>query len=403
MASLSKSQWMPGLTDCTHQRLSLAKRTVHHFSCVVAVAIIYKFLSLRGLILKVVLHQRKKNWIPKFQEKLDKGLQFSSNSLQPVIDPFYEKFVRKLLFRMDPEDTHEHTIHGLSWLSKLRPLCRWMHRFNGMAGPQPVRLFGLDFPNLVGLAAGLDKNAECLPAFAAMGFGHVEAGTVTPRKQPGNERPRLFRYPEEEAIINRMGFNNEGAEMMALRIGRSMPRKRRMIPVGINIGKARSTPLEDAVQDYLDCFRALADLADYFTVNISSPNTPGLRKLQEESYLRELLGSIQDENLDRAKRLGTEPVPILVKIAPDLDYIQIETLLAILLELGYDGVIATNTTIARPGTFKNVKENGGLSGNPLQGRSDKVIRFIHRTTGGCLPIIGVGGHHGCGKCGSQTG
>ena len=308
-----------------------------------------------------------------------------------MIDPFYEKLLRSTIFRMDAEEAHELTIHGLGWMSRLKPLCRWLHSINGSTAKDPVRLFGLQFPNHVGLAAGLDKNAQCLPAFAAMGFGHVEAGTVTPKQQPGNERPRLFRYPQEEAIINRMGFNNDGAELMASRIARFMPRKKRLIPVGVNIGKARSTALEDAVGDYLACFLALADLADYFTVNISSPNTPGLRKLQEESYLRELLGALQDENKKRAERLGAKPVPILVKIAPDLDYPQIDELLRILLDLRYDGVIATNTTIARPGYFNSVHENGGLSGRPLTDRSDQVIRFIHRSTNGKLPVIGVGG------------
>ena len=292
---------------------------------------------------------------------------------------------------MDAEGAHELTLHALGWMSRLGLLCRWLHGLNGSAASGPIKLFGLEFPNHVGLAAGLDKNAQCLPAFAAMGFGHVEAGTVTPEQQPGNERPRLFRFPEQEAIINRMGFNNDGAQRMAHRIARSMPKRRRMIPVGVNIGKARSTALEDAAEDYLGCFRALADQADYFTVNISSPNTPGLRKLQEEGYLRELLGALQAENRDRASRLGSKPIPILVKIAPDLDFPQIDELLTILIDLGYDGVIATNTTIARPGSFATVQENGGLSGRPLMDRSDQVIRFIHRCTGGRLPIIGVGG------------
>ena len=200
----------------------------------------------------------------------------------------------------------------------------------------------------------------------------------------------LLRYPQEEAIINRMGFNNDGAELMASRIARFMPEKA-IDPVGVNIGKARSTALEDAVRDYLACFLAAADQADYFTVNISSPNTLGLRKLQEESYLRELLGALQDENKKRATKARAKPVPILVKIAPDLNYPQIDRLLRILLDLRYDGVIATNTTIARPGYFNRVQENGGLSGRPLTDRSDQVIRFIHRSTNGKLPVIGVGG------------
>jgi dihydroorotate dehydrogenase len=308
-----------------------------------------------------------------------------------VIDPFYEKFLRPIFFRLEAEEVHDMTINGLCWLSRMKFVCQYLHKFNGTFSKNPVHLFGLKFPNLVGLAAGLDKNAQCLPAFSAMGFGHVEAGTVTPRPQPGNERPRLFRYPEKEAVLNRMGFNNDGAEEMKKRIQRSMPKERRSFPVGVNIGKARSTALEDAVDDYLACFNVLADQADYFTVNISSPNTPGLRKLQEEDYLRELLGALQTENNDRAQRLGSKPLPILVKIAPDLDYPQIEELIDILLDLGYDGVIATNTTIARTGYFKTVQENGGISGRPLQDKSDKVIRFIHRITSGKLPIIGVGG------------
>lgn len=306
--------------------------------------------------------------------------------------PIYENLIRPFLFKMDAEEAHEWTIKNLSTASRFTRICKWLHKWNAGENSKPVRLFGLEFPNRVGLAAGMDKDARCLPAFGAMGFGHVEAGTVTPSGQPGNEKPRLFRYPSEEAVINRMGFNNQGAESMASRIGKMYPKgKARTAKLGINIGKGKPTPLEDAAQDYVAGYKALASEADYFTVNISSPNTPGLRELQHESYLRELLGTLQQANQDRAKQTGEHKLPILVKIAPDLEDPEIEQIVSLLMELEYDGIIATNTTIGRPGFFENVNEAGGLSGLPVQNPSDRVIRKIHNFTGGKLPIIGVGG------------
>ena len=307
-------------------------------------------------------------------------------------DPIYEKLIRPLIFQLDAEKAHHLAMHWLSWQSKFPGFCRQKHLSKVFSQQNPIRLFGLEFPNHVGLAAGMDKDARALPAFAAMGFGHVEAGTVTPIGQPGNDQPRLFRYPKEEAVINRMGFNNEGATSMLNRIKETFPKgPQRIIPLGINLGKGKPTPLEDAAKDYVAGFRILAEQADYFTVNISSPNTPGLRELQNEAYLRDLLGALQKANHEKAKETNAKPIPILVKIAPDLDDHEITELLNILLDLNYDGIIATNTTIARPGFFESVNEAGGLSGLPVQKRSDEVIQFIHKETNGKLPIIGVGG------------
>jgi dihydroorotate dehydrogenase len=237
----------------------------------------------------------------------------------------------------------------------------------------------------------MDKDGEFPRAVEALGFGHAEVGTVTPDAQPGNPRPRLFRFPEDGMLINRMGFNNKGAEVMLNALTKTYPRGKRGMPVGVNIGKAKTTPLDQAAEDYLACFRKLADQADYFTVNISSPNTAGLRDLQSEAYLRDLLKALRDENKSHAKKLGRAPHPLLLKIAPDLSYREIDGILQVLTDLNYDGIIATNTTIQRPAGFKS-KETGGLSGGAfIRKRSNDVINYIYRATDGKLPIIGVGG------------
>lgn len=303
----------------------------------------------------------------------------------------YEKMVRPVLFRMEPEQAHDRGRGMLMRMGAVPGLCGVLRRYNRVREAEPVRLFGLRFPNRVGLAAGMDKDAAFPRATEALGFGHIEVGTVTPKAQPGNERPRLFRYPEYGALVNRMGFNNKGAEAMAARLAKYFPKERRSVPVGINIGKAKATPLDHAVDDYLACFRTLADQADYFTINISSPNTPGLRELQHKDHLRDLLEALRDENRGHAKRLGREPHPLLLKIAPDLSFRDIDRVLAQLTDLGYAGVIATNTTTARPEGFPS-RESGGLSGGAfLSRRSNEVINYIYRSTGGKLPIIGVGG------------
>lgn len=303
----------------------------------------------------------------------------------------YENIIRPICFRMEPEQAHDRVASLLKLMGSTPMLCSLVRRYNQVREDKPVKLFGLEFPNRVGLAAGMDKDGEFARAVEALGFGHTEVGTVTPQAQPGNPRPRLFRYPEQKALINRMGFNNKGSEAMLNSLSKHYPKGKRGIPVGVNIGKAKATPLDHAVDDYLSCFRTLADQADYFTINISSPNTQGLRELQSEAYLRELLTTIRDENLSYAKKLGHQPHPLLLKIAPDLTFQQIDQIVEVLLDLDYSGIIATNTTISRPAGFTS-NETGGMSGGvDLRKRSNEVINYIYRSTEGELPIIGVGG------------
>jgi dihydroorotate dehydrogenase len=303
----------------------------------------------------------------------------------------YENIIRPILFRMEPEQAHDRGRTALMTLGSMPTLCALIRSYNQVREDKPVKLFGLEFPNRVGLAAGMDKDGEFTRAIEALGFGHAEVGTVTPQGQPGNPRPRLFRYPEQKALINRMGFNNKGSEAMLNSLTKHYPKGKRRMPVGVNIGKAKATPLDQAVDDYLASFRTLADQADYFTINISSPNTPGLRELQSESYLRDLLTTLRDENQSYAKKLGHQPHPMLLKIAPDLTYAEIDQIVGVLLDLNYDGIIATNTTISRPSGFAST-ETGGMSGGAdLRKRSNEVINYIHRSTEGKLPIIGVGG------------
>lgn len=301
---------------------------------------------------------------------------------------FYENLVRPALFRQDSEVAHERGVQAMALLGALPPLCRALEAWTQLpvARMRPVEAFGLKFPNAVGLAAGFDKNARAWPAAAALGFGHVEIGTVTALAQPGNPQPRVFRYPAHEAVINRMGFNNEGAEAVAARLARQPGPGARRIPLGVNLGKSKVTDLERATEDYLASFARLADFADYLVLNVSSPNTPGLRQLQDESRLRELLGAVTAANRARARR-----VPVLLKIAPDLTWPQIDAVLGVVAEFALDGLIATNTTLARPGFFAGVNEAGGLSGAPLRRRSTEIINYLSRATAGRLPIIGVGG------------
>jgi dihydroorotate dehydrogenase len=306
---------------------------------------------------------------------------------------FYEGILRPLLFRLESERAHELAVESMAALGRLAPVCRALEAL-GRVSPssfRPVAAFGLRFPNAVGLAAGFDKDARAWPAAAALGFGHVEIGTVTAQAQPGNPRPRMFRYPAEEAVINRLGFNNQGSEAVAARLSRHRPPGRRRIPLGINLGKSRVVEIDRATEDYLASFGRLADHADYIALNVSSPNTPGLRQLQDEARLRELLSAVTRANRDRAALPGKSRVPVLLKIAPDLGYAEIDSVLGAAAEFGLDGIIATNTTLARPGAFARVTEAGGLSGRPLRGRSTEVIRYVSRATGGRLPIIGVGG------------
>jgi dihydroorotate dehydrogenase len=250
-------------------------------------------------------------------------------------------------------------------------------------------VMGLTFPNPIGLGAGFDKNATYIEEIEALGFGFTEVGTVTPMPQPGNDKPRLFRLPKDEALINRMGFNNVGADLVAARLKR-LRSKTKMV-IGVNIGKNKITPNEKAVNDYVICFQKLFDVADYFVVNVSSPNTPGLRELQEKEPLKNLLNAIKIKNEARPKAK-----PLLLKIAPDLSAHQLDDIVEICMGLKIDGIIATNTTISREGlqTKKKTVEKygaGGLSGKAVKKRSTEVIRYLHQKTNGKIPIIGVGG------------
>lgn len=272
---------------------------------------------------------------------------------------------------------------GLRALSRSRAL---MHLMSRPTSPGLRRtLFGVEFPNPVGLAAGFDKNAVALPAWEALGFGFVEIGTVTAEAQPGNSRPRIFRVRDKGALINRMGFNNDGADAVAERL-EYWKRSDRWpgIPVGINIGKSKVTPLEEASDDYRYTFRRLAGFADYVVLNVSSPNTPGLRTLQKRDALDSLLGAVQSENLLRAKA-----VPMLLKIAPDLEESRIEEIIELVERHELAGMIATNTTLDHSAIPEAERTEGGLSGDPLRDRSTEIIRFIASRTS--LPIIGVGG------------
>lgn len=305
--------------------------------------------------------------------------------------PVYENLIRPILFRMEPEQAHDRGRSLLMALGVFPSLCGLLRGYNLIREEKPIRLWGLEFPNRVGLAAGMDKDGEFPRAIEALGFGFSEVGTVTPKPQPGNSRPRLFRIPEKEALINRMGFNNKGAEAMAETLSRHFPKNKRRMPVGVNIGKGKATVLDHAVDDYLAGFRMLADQADYFAINVSSPNTEGLRDLQGCAYLRELLGALRAENVNHAKKLGRSTHPLLLKIAPDVSYRELDRILEISLENEFQGIIATNTTVERPPGFPS-KESGGLSGGRfLAQRSTDMIRYIYQSTGGKLPIIGVGG------------
>ncbi len=306
---------------------------------------------------------------------------------------YYESLIRPALFRRDSERAHEIGVDAMAFLGAFFPLRRALEWWSasGTSRARPVEAFGLRFPNAVGLAAGFDKKARAWPAAAALGFGHVEIGTVTALAQPGNPKPRMFRYPQQEAVINRMGFNNEGSEAVAARLARQTPPGRRRIPLGVNLGKSKATEIEKAAEDYLTSFARLADFADYLVLNVSSPNTPNLRQLQDESRLRELLAAVTNANRVRAEQPGKRRVPILLKIAPDLSWPQIDSVLGVIAEFALDGIIATNTTLARPGFFAGVSEAGGLSGTPLTQRSTEIVGYIARATGGRLPIIGVGG------------
>jgi dihydroorotate dehydrogenase len=294
---------------------------------------------------------------------------------------------RPFLFGLDPETAHELTMQSLARLQGT-PL-EWAY-CNGLV-EDPIELAGLKFPNRVGLAAGLDKNARCIDGLGAMGFGFIEVGTVTPRPQPGNPKPRMFRLKEADALINRLGFNNDGLEAFVANVKRSSFRRKGRI-LGLNIGKNAATPIENATSDYLVCLDGVYPHADYVTVNISSPNTTNLRALQADEALDGLLGAIATRREALAAQHGRR-VPVFVKIAPDLDLAQIEAIASALKRHRMDGVVATNTTTSRDAVkgLPHAEEAGGLSGAPVLEASNRVIAQLRGVLGKAFPIIGVGG------------
>lgn len=312
-----------------------------------------------------------------------------------VVSQGYSRLLRPLLFRAhggDPEAIHEDMIAALVVLAAapgLRDVVGWLTRTSST----PVTVAGIQFPGRVGLAAGMDKDGRAVLAWQRLGFAFAELGTVTPRPQPGNDRPRVFRAPSSGALINRMGFNNDGAVALSNRLGvAGIVRGNRAagIPLGISLGKNKDTPLDDAVADYLAAFDLLAAHADYIAINVSSPNTPGLRTLQEAGSLTSLLTALTDR---AAERDPDAPLPVFVKVAPDLEWEQLDQVLAAVEEAGASGVIATNTTLSREGLAPPdsglASEAGGLSGRPLTQRACEVVRYVSQHTG--LPVIGSGG------------
>ena len=282
----------------------------------------------------------------------------------------YKSVLRPLAFKLDPEFIHEIAMAGIS---------RKLFRVGSISDQRLTQtLFGVDFPNPIGLAAGFDKNAVAVNSWHQLGFGHVECGTITFQKQSGNSRPRLFRIPENQALINRMGFNNDGAAIVSGRLRTANPRLR----VGINLGKSKVTELADAPQDYAESFRLLRDLGDYFVVNVSSPNTPGLRSLQEKGPLLDILGAIR--TVDATK-------PLFVKIAPDLEFDAVDDVISVVHELGLTGIVATNTTLSRNGLARDPNEAGGLSGAPLRDRAQHFMRHLRSSCDSEKVLIGVGG------------
>lgn len=312
----------------------------------------------------------------------------------PPLRSAYTALARKALFASggaDPEAAHHRTIRLLEQVgetSRRRAVLAKVPRPSA-----PTQVFGIRFPNAVGLAAGMDKDAVAIPAWGALGFGFVEVGTVTWHAQPGNPQPRLFRLVDSEAIINRMGFNNRGAEAMAARLAALGPAP---IPVGISLGKSKITPVEEATQDYLNSLKLLLPFADYVAVNVSSPNTPGLRSLQDKGALDELLTALRGYTVSAAGPAG--PVPLLVKIAPDLTDDAIAEVIEVCTNRGVAGLIATNTTITRdglrPSDGAKAGEAGGLSGRPVHAMSVRTVAFVTKQAGDALPVIGVGGIFG---------
>jgi len=301
----------------------------------------------------------------------------------------YKTFIRPLLFRLDPEKVHHLVSNSLLFIFRIPGMAALACKFTMVNDVRLKReVFGLKFKNPVGVAAGFDKDARLFGALGNLGFGSVEVGTITPKGQPGNERPRLFRLPSDGALINRMGFNNEGVGAAA---GRLKKRRKTDVVIGANLGKNTLTPNANAAEDYLLLFENLFEVADYFVVNVSCPNVSDLRELQDKVVLQEILDRLQIVNRQKSR-----PKPILLKVSPDLNFSQLDEVIALVSETGIAGVVAVNTTVGR--TLLNTPENlvgqigrGGLSGKPLQNRALEVVRYLSEKSGRAFPIIGVGG------------
>lgn len=302
------------------------------------------------------------------------------------------QLLRSLLFLFDPEKVHYFSMNAFRWLCKIPGVQSVFKQIFKPKQSTPFTFLNISFPNKVGLAAGFDKNARYLNELQVMGFGCVEIGTVTPKPQAGNDKPRLFRLPKDKALINRMGFNNDGVEIVAERLKKWRAKSPGSgLVIGGNIGKNKITANEDAWKDYAACFTALHDYVDYFVVNVSSPNTPGLRELQEKDALKKILTHLQLLNKNYAA-----PKPVLLKIAPDLSHAQLDDVISLATEIQLDGLVASNTTINRnnlvtPQDTINAIGAGGLSGKPVQKRSTEIVQYVHQKTNGSIPIIASGG------------
>ena len=302
----------------------------------------------------------------------------------------YSHLIRPLLFSMDAENAHHLAIKVLNQYSSLVRVCQ--RRFVVADERLHLTIQGMRFSNPVGLAAGFDKSADAVQTLPALGFGFLELGTVTPLEQVGNPRPRIFRLPQDCGLINRLGFNNDGAVAVHGKLEKLISDNRYpKIPVGINIGKGKETEIVRATDDYLYLFEKLYGCGDYFVVNISSPNTPNLRQLQNQEFLVELVSALQSKNAELGAQLQSARKPLFVKIAPDLTFPQIDAIIQIVIEHDVSGIIATNTTVSRDGLRSDIRQEGGLSGKPLGERASEIIRYIYQSTKGHVTLIGVGG------------
>ena len=305
---------------------------------------------------------------------------------------FYKSIIRPLLFRKDPETSHEMVLALMARAEFVCPVFESLYRVEDRR--LAVRVGPLEFPNPIGLAGGFDKNALAPKTISAFGFGFMEVGAITAQAQPGNPKPRLYRLPEDHALINRLGFNNEGAEAIAIKLDRLRARGGwPHIPLGLNLGRTKIVETKDAVADFLSCFTELYAHGDFFTLNVSSPNTPNLRDLQEKSLLRELLSAVQEKNRELSARAQFEMKPVFVKIAPDMEFSQVDEIIDVVEEVKLTGIVATNATAFMRDGLKSLNgpEPGGLSGRPITAMVTKFIAHIYQVTRGRLPIIGVGG------------